>query len=80
MKGGGARRWMLKISECIAWVRWLIKLGHGEELELQSGGGGSVLGGAEKAGRRWVWANQWDDPAVNHTSDWESVGDARCLM
>lgn len=52
----------------------------GEELELQSGGGGSVLGGAEKAGRRWVWANQWDDPAVNHTSDWESVGDARFLM
>lgn len=52
----------------------------GEELELQSGVGGSVLGGAEKAGRRWVWANQWDDPAVNHTSDWESVGDARCLM
>lgn len=52
----------------------------GEELELQSGGGGSVLGGAEKAGRRWVWANQWDNPAVNHTSDWESVGDARCLM
>lgn len=78
----GARRWMSKMNECIAgWGGSSSCAEHREELELQSGGGVKCPGwGWEARRRRWVWANQRDDPTVNHTSEWESVGDVHCLI